>query len=284
MTDIAMESDLVKDEVARLKIPKDVEIVCEPWPYGKDNVDDDKRLFQCYFFLASIDGSNKHPSRNHFAHPLDFSAIVSGNERRVVRIERLPLTTDNAIAADDQVYLPTPDQEYATELQSKLRDDFKPIVVSQPQGVSFKVHGELVEWQKWSFRLTFNYREGVVLRDVRYDGRPTFYRLALAEMTVPYADPRSPYHRKSAYDLGECGAGATANDLELGCDCLGAIRYFDGWINDHDGNSIKKHNAVCMHEIDAGIGWKHTNFRNGKAEVTRARELVIQLVNKSFRR
>ncbi len=41
--------------------------------------------------------------------------------------------------------------------------------------------------------------------------------------TVPYGDPRGPFHRKQAFDLGDCGAGLTANELELGCDCLGMI-------------------------------------------------------------
>jgi Cu2+-containing amine oxidase len=166
-------------------------------------------------------------------------------------------------------------------MQSSLRKDFKPICISQPYGVSFSITPEdleVVSWQKWRFRLTFNYREGPVLRDVRYDGRPVFYRLALAEMTVPYGDPRSPYHRKSAYDLGECGAGATANNLALGCDCLGVIKYFDGWINNEKGEPVKMQNAICMHEVDAGIGWKHTNFRNGHSEITRARELIIQTI------
>ena len=41
----------------------------------------------------------------------------------------------------------------------------------------------------------------------RYDGRPLFYRMALSDMTVPYADPRRPYHKKQAFDLGDAGAG-----------------------------------------------------------------------------
>ena len=33
--------------------------------------------------------------------------------------------------------------------------------------------------------------------------------------------------RKNAFDVGEYGFGALANSLELGCDCLGEIHYFD---------------------------------------------------------
>lgn len=42
--------------------------------------------------------------------------------------------------------------------------------------------------------------------------------------TVPYADARSPYYRKQAFDFGDGGAGNCANNLELGCDCLGVIK------------------------------------------------------------
>jgi len=58
----------------------------------------------------------------------------------------------------------------------------------------------------------------------RYDGRSIFYRLSFSEMAVPYGDPRAPYHRKQAFDFGDGGAGRAANNLELGCDCLGLIK------------------------------------------------------------
>lgn len=35
-------------------------------------------------------------------------------------------------------------------------------------------------------------------------------------MFVPYGDPRSPYPRKAAFDLGNVGAGVAANNLRLG--------------------------------------------------------------------
>ena len=43
-------------------------------------------------------------------------------------------------------------------------------------------------------------------------------------MTVPYGDPRPPYHRKQAFDAGDAGLGLCANELDLGCDCLGLIK------------------------------------------------------------
>ncbi len=63
-----------------------------------------------------------------------------------------------------------------------------------------------------------------MLHDVTYDGRELFHRLSLSEMFVPYGDPRYPYSRKSVFDVGDIGAGVAANNLALGCDCLGVIK------------------------------------------------------------
>lgn len=97
-------------------------------------------------------------------------------------------------------------------------------------------------------------------------------------MSIPYADPRHPYHKKTAFDLGDLGAGVTANNLQLGCDCLGSIYYLSAFIADSQGNPVARPNCVCVHEQDAGIGWKHTNYRTGRAVVTRSRELVLQTI------
>ncbi|KAK3068674.1 hypothetical protein LTS18_000567, partial [Coniosporium uncinatum] len=133
-------------------------------------------------------------------------------------------------------------------------------------------------WQKWSFRVTFNPREGAVLHDVRYDGRSIMYRLAISEMTVPYADARAPFHRKQAFDFGDGGLGCCTNNLDLGCDCLGLIHYFDGVVFNDDGNPRVHSKVICLHEQDNGIAWKHTNWRNNRAVVVRNRELVVQFI------
>ncbi|RAL61795.1 hypothetical protein DID88_002858 [Monilinia fructigena] len=148
--------------------------------------------------------------------------------------------------------------EYVPELlEQGTRKDMKPINVVQPEGASFVVGDEsLVEWQKWRFRVGFNYREGATIHDVWYDGRSVLYRLSISEMTVPYADARSPFYRKQAFDFGDGGAGNYANNLELGCDCLGVIKYFNGTKTESNGTVTTSPNVICLHEQDAGIGWK----------------------------
>ena len=97
-------------------------------------------------------------------------------------------------------------------------------------------------------------------------------------MNIPYADPRHPFHKKAAFDLGDAGAGAMANNLKLGCDCLGSIHYLSAVLSNAEGEPLPMDNVVCIHEQDAGIGWKHTNYRTGRAVVVRNRELVVQFI------
>jgi primary-amine oxidase len=104
------------------------------------------------------------------------------------------------------------------------------------------------------------------------------YRGSLSEMVVPYGDPAPQQARKNAFDAGEYGLGYCANSLELGCDCLGCIRYFDGHLCTSRGEPLTIKNAVCMHEEDYGILWKHTDRRLNAPEVRRSRRLVISSI------
>ncbi|KAH7130897.1 copper amine oxidase [Dactylonectria macrodidyma] len=144
----------------------------------------------------------------------------------------------------------------------------KPYNIIQPEGASFT----------WRFRVGFNWREGITLHDIHFMGRSTVYQLSLLEMFVPYGDPRGPIYRKGAFDLRNVGAGVTANNLQLGCDCLGTIKYISGHVVAADGTPAPRPNAICIHEIDNGIQWKHTNHRTGKATVMRKRQLVLQQI------
>ncbi len=66
-----------------------------------------------------------------------------------------------------------------------------------------------------------------------------------------------------------------ANSLTLGCDCLGEIRYLDAVFGTETGGSYTVANAICIHEEDYGIGWKHNDLHAGTSEVRRSRRLVI---------
>ncbi len=222
----------------------------------------------------------KNPSNtdgNFYAFPLDFSPIMDANTFEIVKVLYLPTTAKSWEFSPGGAYEHHPPSEYLPELTT-LRSDIKPLFLSQPDGPSFQTIGSLVEWQKWSFRVGFNYREGLVLHDVRIDGRSAFHRLALSEMVVPYADPRPPFHRKSAFDFGDAGAGVTSNSLALGCDCLGIIKYFNTTLVSEHGEPIVKQNVVCLHEQDDLLSWKHT-LPSGRADSARSRVLILQTIS-----
>lgn len=183
------------------------------------------------------------------------------------------LTVDPATACDHLT-----GNEYDPAQRDEQTRPIKPLHVSQPEGPSFEVDGHLVEWQGWRFRIGYNYREGMTIHDVSFKGRQVFYRLSFSDMTVPYGDPRPPLHRKQAFDLGDVGAGITANSLTLGCDCLGLIKYFDGFICRRDGSPVHQKNIICMHEQDDGLLWKHTHYRTNHVVAARSRILILQQI------
>jgi primary-amine oxidase len=231
--------------------------------YGNEPPEDrGKRLVRAICWVRS------EPHDNGYARPIEnIVAVVDLNRKEMLRLE-------------DYGVVPLPPQagnwvrEYVKDRSQKL----KPLDVSQPKGSSFAVDGHEVTWQNWSFRVGFNPREGLVLNTVGYDGRPVLYRASIAEMLVPYADPKASSYHKNAFDLGEYGVGMMANSLALGCDCLGTIQYFDGHMCDSRGRVVTIKNAICLHEEDFGMLWKHTDWRTNQSEVRRARRLAVSMV------
>jgi primary-amine oxidase len=148
--------------------------------------------------------------------------------------------------------------------------------------VSFDVDGWEVRWQKWRLRISFNAREGLVLHTVGYedDGRlrSVLHRASIAELVIPYGDPRPFQGWRNAFDIGEYGIGIMTNSLELGCDCLGEIRYLDAVLADDSGEPYTIRNAICLHEEDNGLGWKHFDGTLNHAEVRRSRRLVVSFI------
>lgn len=269
----AVEHPLVKAEIEKLRLPSHIKIAIDPWMYGTDSDDVAEPLIQCYVYLK-VD----HPDANHYSIPVKFAPVFKLLTREFVRMDFLPAGFDEKTIAT-QPWFEVPAVEYHPDLNGEaVLRDIKPLIVQQPEGASFTVEGSQIKWQGWEFYACTNAREGVVLYDVHFKGRSLFYRIALNEMTVPYGDPRAPYHRKQAFDLGDCGFGVNANQLNLGCDCLGVIKYLDTLRIDRDANPVKLTNTVCIHEQDYGILFKHVNYRNGNSIVTRRREFVIQTI------
>ncbi len=241
-------------------------VLVETWGAGHFGIPEEEgeRLAYCHCWVINDAGDNRYGRPIANLHPL-----VDLRRRKVIRI-------DNFGAVE------LPPDTAAIRPTENLRTDIKPLDITQPDGPSFTVDGYGVRWQNWHIRVGFNQREGLVLHDIGYEDkgrlRPIMHRASMAEMVVPYGDPGAGNMRRNAFDTGEYGVGAALDSLKLGCDCLGHIHYFDVCSHDWTGAPQVIGNAICMHEEDFGLLWKHTDTQNGKARAVRSRRLVISSI------
>jgi primary-amine oxidase len=219
-----------------------------------------RRIVRAFGFQQ--DHERDHP----WAHPVDgLVAYVDLTARSVDRVidevqPAVPATSGNF---DDPAFV------------GPARETLKPIEITQPEGPSFTVEGNRVRWEKWDLRIGFNEREGLTLHQISYDGRPIVYRASVSEMVVPYADPSPVRFWQNYFDCGEYMFARYADSLQLGCDCLGEIHYTDAVIADDLGAPRTITNAICMHEEDTGVLWKHSDMFTGAAETRRQRRMVF---------
>ncbi len=194
--EIAKSSPEVQKAVFERYGIKDVEkeLVCDPWSVHLADEEDEsltfdedgkpRRLIQTFLYQRMLNLGTLED--NHYAHPIDIVPVVDLNTGKVVRIdgmERLPPK------------IPDLHVNYHSNLVSKnsyletewRKDRLKELNIVQPEGPSFSVEGNRVSWQGWSLHIGFNYREGLVLNDLKYQGRPILHRASLVEMSVPYA-------------------------------------------------------------------------------------------------
>ena len=240
----------------------------DPWPTGNFGIalEEGRRVSRCISFYRD------QATSNGYARPIEgIIAFVDGGRGEVLEV------VDHGV-----VPLPPEEGSYYPEDNQPARDDLRPLSITQPEGPSFTVDGNLVRWQRWSLRVSMDPYEGLVLHTVSYDDggrtRSVLYRASISEMVVPYGDPGPLHGWKNAFDAGEWGLGRLANSLALGCDCLGEIHYFDAVTATETGEPYALPNAICMHEEDYGILWKHHDLMGGRSEVRRSRRLVISSI------
>ncbi|MGY1664038.1 primary-amine oxidase [Geodermatophilus sp. SYSU D00705] len=211
-----------------------------------------------------------HPRDHAWAHPVDglvaYVDVMNRTVDQVLDLGPVPVPEESGNFDDPAVTGP-------------MRTTQRPIEITQPEGPSFTLDGNLLTWEGWQLRVGFDAREGLTLHQIGFeDGgrlRSVVHRASIAEMVVPYADPSPVRSWQNYFDTGEYLVGRYANALELGCDCLGDITYLDAVIADERGNPQVLRNAICMHEEDAGILWKHTDAWAGSSETRRQRRMVI---------
>jgi primary-amine oxidase len=234
-----------------------------PGEYGFPG-EEGRRLLRVLSFVQH------RPDDHPWAHPVDgVVAYVDLIERKVIKLI-------------DHRVLPVPKQEHNHDdpaYTGPTRTTLKPLDITQPEGPSFTVDGDAIRWDNWRLRIGFDAREGLVLYQITYVDqgreRPIIYRASVGEMVVPYGDPSPTRFWQNYFDIGEYLIGQQVNSLELGCDCLGEIYYFDAVLPTTKGEPRVVKNAICLHEEDYGVLWKHTDIFTGSSQVRRQRRLVV---------
>jgi len=212
----------------------------------------------------------EYPTDSCWAHPIGgMVAHVDLTRGRVVRL----IETDAA-------FVPQQSGDYRDPgVSGPVRTSLTPIVITQPNGPSFSFTDGVLRWENWSVRVGFNGREGLTLHQLAFsdkgEERPIFYRGSVSEMVVNYGDPSPTNAWQNYFDVSEYQFGRLANSLELGCDCLGEITYLDATVVDDSGRPQVLRNAICIHEEDYGVLWKHNDPFSGTSETRRQRRLVI---------
>ncbi|MHA6346208.1 copper amine oxidase [Roseivivax sp. CAU 1761] len=174
-------------------------------------------------------------------------------------------------------------EEIAARDDMELREATARAGVAQEGAGNVTVEGSLVEWDMWSFRWRIDKRPGVVLSDIRAEGREVLYQAHLSEVFVPYMDPDEGWYWRTYMDSGEYGFGIFLSPLRKGVDCPAYATFLPALVHADDGTPLEIPDAVCIFERQVGDpAWRHFEvFAQGPDQFTPtegrpATELVVR--------
>ena len=177
----------------------------EPWPaaYFDEEVDRlGRRIGRAVLFVRERDGDNL------WARPVEGLLVIADRSSGEV----LEVRDSGAVA------LPADPGRMDVD---DVRTDIKPLFVTQPDGPSFQLDGPRARLAALEHAAVDAPDRGPRAPPVGYDDPaagdhdgPICYRAAMAEMVVPYGDPRPQHFWRHVFDEGEVGLGRTANPLD----------------------------------------------------------------------
>lgn len=153
----------------------------------------------------------------------------------------------------------------------------KQVLITQPEGVNYRIEGNQVISPHWKFRFSVHSREGLVIHDLHYfdheqkKWRYIMYRGGLAEMIVNYGSPDLLNASNNYFDVGEFRLFQTkARPLTYGADAPENATYLPAVLHDDFGTAIHSDSAIAVFEEFGGVLWRHQNHAR------RATDLAIK--------
>ena len=238
-------------------------VLVDVWTYGAHLIPErhaGRRIGWCDVWVRESATSNP------YAHPVSgLKLIVDLNSMELLEIED---TSDAGFPPVQGEYTP----EHVPGFQAEDRpqapgDRAARRTVVRPR----RARAALAELE-CSTRVHRSRRPGAAPDQLRrpLGGAPPVLRRDGGALPRPDARPRAAHRLRHR----GVGPGVMTTSLELGCDCLGEIRYLDAVVHDSAGEPRTIDNAICVHEEDNAVLWKHIDGRSG-AEVRRMRRLVV---------
>lgn len=215
---------------------------------------------------------------NLYARPIEgMQAIIDLDERRVLKV------LDSGV-----VPVPAATHEFdeaSVGALAGLRPALKPIRITQPAGVNFRIDGNFIEWQKWRFHARFERRAGPVISMASYAGRQVMYQGSLAEIFVPYQDAGPNWYYRTFMDAGEFGFGLLASPLAPGLDVPENAVLLDGLVSAAIPDPsvpvvpLPLPRVLGVFErLTGNPAWRHAESFSGRYEGRAEVELVVRSI------
>lgn len=173
--------------------------------------------------------------------------------------------------------------DFDAESLAPFASPMPPIEVRQPNGVGYRLDGNVVAWHDWRFHVRVDPRRGLVLSTIGIEDegrrRSVLYQASLSEMYVPYMDTAPMWADRLYLDLGEYVSDGLAEALEPGVDCPVGAMYFDDVISTESGQPKRRRRVACLFERPAPMPvWRHGVENTTRVDGRVGHELVVRMV------
>jgi primary-amine oxidase len=238
-------------------------VFCAPMSGGHvaDPAEAGRRLVRVTCFDAA-------GTRNVWSRPIEgLQAVVDLDAGKVIRL----VDTGTVPVSSDQ-------HDFGARTASANR-----VANQSSTAHSFRLEGNEVRWQNWSFHYRLDRRAGLILSLLRYRDRDrerlVLYRGSLAEIFVPYMDPSPGWSFRAFMDVGENDFGFMASPLQPGIDCPADAAFLDAVLADSHGKPLVGKSVICLFERDTGAPlWRHAEGANQTHGGKPAVELVLRTI------
>ena len=181
---------------------------------------------------------------------------------------------------------PIPIQKGNTDYTRPLAPNLNPIITILPQGPSYTVSNNVVEWAGWQFTWSTHPVTGLSIYNVSFLDRTVWkenpdlapvrrsilYKANIGELITCYGEKSISGTIRNFFDFGEYPIRDFSSELIPGIDIPEYASLFEYIFTDTDGTVNNLPNRVGIYERQAGMLWRHTDdLVDGRS----GRELVV---------